>query len=144
MTVDNSDFASTVLFVRDDESQYDLEDLRKAAPGSEISVVSPDVFLQEHYDVDAGIEHIVVSGSLANIKAVMGFVLERDLSLGILPRKQQVQLSRYLGLSAKAADPVMLALQKNRESVDVIRCNGHIILFSAVIGRVLLGQGEEG
>lgn len=112
-------------------------------PGIDIQTIRLAQFLAADYELDPDVAHLVVSAPLAGIKAVIEIALKRDISLGILPEKHQKQLSRYLNVSETLEERVALALQKNPPAIDVIRCNGEIVLFNASIGRVASSQGDD-
>ena len=44
------------------------------------------------------ISHIIVSGSISEIKVVLEFALENDLSIGILPLPEQSRFAKILDL----------------------------------------------
>ena len=131
----NSAYVQNALFLYSTENAALLDELRQFSP--EISITSEKIeeFLSADYVVDPEIRHLVVCAPIGLIKAVMEAALKLDISLGILPLKEQKQLYHYLGLSADIENKIALALQTNQQAMDVIRCNDQIVLFNASVGR---------
>ncbi|SFV90787.1 hypothetical protein MNB_SV-4-31 [hydrothermal vent metagenome] len=97
----------------------------------EIQIMSIDAFLrQQPGDVD----HLIISGSLASIKRVIPTALEKDVTLGITPTAEQKNLIRTFALPGKLEDAVKLALEPAEDRIDLLYCNGQIVLQEAVIG----------
>jgi len=144
MDEQNPVYVKNALFLHAPETSATLDELVQFSPDIRISDEDVDVFVAENYVVDPLIEHLVVSGSIEQLKAVIEVALERSLSLGILPHKNQKQLRRYLGLTADSEMHVELALQQNQQATDLIRCNGQIVLFNAIMGRIPMAQSTEG
>jgi uncharacterized hydrophobic protein (TIGR00271 family) len=78
--------------------------------------------------------HLVVAAPLALIKQLLGLAKEHEFSLGIVPMADQARLRRYLNLPKKDEDAIELALQAEPKPMDLVLCNGEILLFRAVIG----------
>lgn len=82
--------------------------------------------------------HVVVAGSLADIKAVMSLVSEFGFSLGLIPSRSAAALTSCYGLPGDLDSLIDLSLRDDPETMDVIRCNGHIMLLYAAVGRLPL------
>ena len=54
----------------------------------------------------------------------------------LLPLKSQKTLASYFRLPDDLSDQIELALQENGQARDLITCNGELVLFKAVIGRL--------
>ncbi len=137
-------YVKTALFLHTDETSARREDLVQFSTDIEIRDEDIEAFLADNYVLDPGIKHLVVCASIEQLKAVMEVALEHDLSLGVLPHKDQKQLGRYLCLEADNIDSLELALQQNQQATDTIRCNDQLVLFSASMGRILLAKSAEG
>ena len=97
----------------------------------EVQIMPIDTFLKEH---PGDVTHVIVSGSLVSIKRVIPVVLEKDITLGIIPTAEQKNLRRTFALPSKLEDAVKLALEPTEERIDLLYCNGQIVLQEAVIG----------
>ena len=97
----------------------------------EVQIVPIDTFLAQHPE---NLTHLIVSGSLEAIKHVIPIVLEKDITLGIIPTDEQKNLRRTFALPSKLEDAVKLALEPTEERIDLLYCNGQIVLQEAVIG----------
>jgi diacylglycerol kinase family enzyme len=131
----NTAHVQNALFLYSSENAALLDELRQFSPEISITSEKIEVFQSADYVIDPEIRHLVVCASVGLIKAVMEAALKLDISLGILPLKEQKQLYHYLGLSADIENEIELALQKNQQAMDVIRCNDQIVLFNASMGR---------
>jgi len=123
-----SETVQEALFVYDPDAEYLVEQFAdRAVPATPLAD-----FLAESQPGRP--THIVVSASLAGIKQVLRLSSERGFSLGIVPMKEQGRLRRYLDLPRKDEDAIALALQPDPKPMDLVLCNGEILLFRAVIG----------
>lgn len=137
-------YVHKALLIQSGNDETLLDALNQFKSDIDIASVSIDTFLSPEYVVDSSIDHLVVCASITDVKSVIEAAIRLDISLGIIPKKEQKQLCRYLGLSAVKQDQIALALQKNQQAIDVIRCNGHIVLFSAVMGHLLIVKSSRG
>ncbi len=111
--------------------------------GTRVTTVSFEEFKQNPQAILDGVEHVVVSGPLGDIKTVIGHAMETGFSLGIIPLKSQRSLKKYFALPGEQKDAIELALQQNPQPIDIILCNGKILLFKAIIGRLPLMDAPE-
>jgi uncharacterized hydrophobic protein (TIGR00271 family) len=125
-----------IAFIYSEESSGSLEPLSRYSPDVIIQPSLLDDFLQNPDTLTRNVDHIVVSAPMAGLKSVIRVAIEHDLSIGILPLKSQKTLSRYFRLPDDPADQIELALQENGQKRDLILCNGELVLFKAVIGRI--------
>ncbi len=144
MKEQNIEYVQNALFVYDGENATRIEELRQFKPDIDIRAQSIDHFLESAHNIDPAIEHLVVCATLAHLKAVIEIALQLDISLGILPDKDQKKLQYYIGLPGDEEHQVDLALQKNQQAIDLIRCNDQIVLFGARMGRVPVAEMGEG
>ena len=97
----------------------------------EVRIISIDRFLDEASDE---VSHLIVTASLAKIKRVIPLALQRDITLGIIPTSEQKNLRRTFALPSKLEDAARLALEPTEDRIDLLYCNGQIVLQEAVIG----------
>lgn len=82
------------------------------------------------------IEHIIVCAETDRLHAVVQIVMDRKISMGILPQPDQKILSRGFQLPASLDQQLELAFRKPDDTgIALIRCNGLPVLVSATIGR---------
>ena len=91
----------------------------------------------------ADTEHIVVSGSLTDIKTVFRLAHEHDVSVGILPLQNQKDIIERYQIPEDSDEAISLALQKNAQPIDLVLCNGHILLFKCRAGMLPLVDSDE-
>ncbi len=80
------------------------------------------------------IEHLIVSGTIPQIKAVMEFAQENDLSMGVIPSPQQSRFSKILDLPLAPAEAFLVASKAGEKKIDMLYCNGHIVIDDMRIG----------
>ena len=137
MVEEKIDYVDKALFVATPDNEPALQALRDSRPDVEILVASSEEFLSEAYSLDPAVENIVVCARLGLLKQLIDAGLRHEVALGILPMKEQKALCRFLGLSATEPDQqYALALRRNPAAIDLIRCNGHLVLYNARIGNI--------
>ncbi|MCK5354718.1 MAG: TIGR00341 family protein, partial [Methyloprofundus sp.] len=57
-----------------------------------------------------------------------------DFSIGLIPDKAEKKLIKSFDLSSEYNDAIELALREDAQAIDLILCNGQILLFKATIG----------
>jgi len=78
--------------------------------------------------------HLLVTGCLEEIKLLMEIAHNNDITLGIIPTSKQKELKRTLDLPNNTEDAITLALRASEQKLDVLCCNGTIVLQEVVIG----------
>ena len=131
-------YVASALFIYSQESDQLLDRLRGNTFGAEITPVEFTVFQQDPTTLLRGVEHVIVSGSLEEIKTVIGHAMQHDFSVGIIPLKSQKSLKKYFVIPGEEKAAVELALQQPAKRIDIILCNENILLFKATIGRLPL------
>ncbi|NOQ63839.1 MAG: TIGR00341 family protein [Methyloprofundus sp.] len=90
------------------------------------------------------IQHVVVAGSLADIKAVLSLAIEYDFSVGLIADKSEKILLKSFDLPLERSAAIELALRAEPPAIDIILCNGQVLLFKAVIGWLPLLDSKQG
>jgi len=78
--------------------------------------------------------HLIVSGTLKEIKEVLEFALRYDKSVGIVPLPKQKELMKTFELSSKLDESISQALLRSEEKIDILFSNDEIVLQEVVIG----------
>ena len=99
-----------------------------------------DVFPALDYD---SIAHIVVSGSLAEIKIVIKVAREYNISLGIVPLPTQNRIVKMLDLPKDPHQAIELALKPSKKKIDLLYCNDILVLNDIRIGDASLIKEYE-
>jgi len=82
----------------------------------------------------AEVTHLLVTGCLNEIKLLMGIAHQNDLSLGIIPTHEQKELMKTFDLPGKKEDAIVQALNTSEKKIDLLYCNGEIVLQEVVVG----------
>ncbi len=136
-------YVPSALLVHSQDDARLPERLQANTFGTRVTSVSFEEFKQNPQATLEGVEHVVVSGPLGDIKTVIGHAMEIGFSLGIIPLKSQRSLRKYFSLPGEQNDAIELALQQDSQPIDIILCNGKILLFKAIIGRLPLMDSPE-
>jgi uncharacterized hydrophobic protein (TIGR00271 family) len=131
-----SEYVTAALFVHTDDTKHLIEQLQNNFSGTRITPVAFDAFMQSLQARLEGVDHVVVAGPLDVIKQTMRLAASCHFSLGIIPTKEQIDLIKFYDLPKNPAAAVDLALRRNGQRMDLILCNGKIMLFKATIGRI--------
>jgi len=78
--------------------------------------------------------HLIVSGTLKEIKEVLALALRYDKSVGIVPLPKQKELMKTFELSSKLDESIAQALLRSEEKIDILFSNDEIVLQEVVIG----------
>ena len=81
-------------------------------------------------------DHLLVTGTVQDIKRVMSFAYENSVSLGIISMPEQKELRATFELPSKLEDSIVLALKKCEKQIDLLFCNDVLVLQEVVIGEV--------
>ena len=80
------------------------------------------------------VSHLLVTGCIEEIKMLMSIAHQNNLPLGIIPRPTQKELIRTFALETKTEDAVEQALQLSEKKIDLLYCNGSIVIQEVVVG----------
>jgi uncharacterized hydrophobic protein (TIGR00271 family) len=83
-----------------------------------------------------GVDHVVVSGPPDVIKEVLRLSMKYHFSIGIIPTEKQKHLIKFYDIPKNPSAAIDLALRRDGQTMDLILCNGKIMLFMATIGRI--------
>ena len=133
-----SNYVSTALFVYTEDSAYLSTQLQNNPFGTDITPVAFDQLMQNPPALLTGVSHVVVSGDIKALKKVLRLSIKYHFSVGILPAETQKDLIRFYDLPGKIDEAIDLALQEDAQLMDLILCNGTILLFKASVGRIPL------
>ncbi|MEA3492423.1 MAG: TIGR00341 family protein [Campylobacterota bacterium] len=80
------------------------------------------------------IEHFIVSGTTPQIKIVLEFAQESDLSIGLIPLPQQSRFAKILDMPLSPLEAFAVASRPSDKRIDMLYCNGHIVIDDMRIG----------
>jgi len=78
--------------------------------------------------------HLVATGCLHELKLIMGIAHQNEIPLGIVPTSEQKELIKTFALSSKVEEAIKQALTPSEKKLDLLYCNGEIVLQEVVIG----------
>jgi len=80
------------------------------------------------------VTHIIATGCLHELKLLMGIAHQNEIPLGIVPTKEQKELIKTFTLSSIVEEAIKHALIPSEKKIDLLYCNGEIVLQEVVIG----------
>ena len=132
-------YVRSALFVYSNATKPLSDELQDNEFDTQITPVAIDALLLNPATYLKNIEHVVVAGSLTDIKAILSLALEYDFSVGLIPDKSEKKLIKSFDLPSEYDNEIIdLALQNNAQAIDLILCNEQILLFKATMGRLPL------
>ena len=129
-------FVSSALFVYTDDTKSLIEPVQNNSLGTRITPVAFEALTQTPQKHLEGVGHVVVAGPLDVIKEILWLAMEHHFSIGIIPTERQKHLIRLYDLPRNTSAAIELALRQDGPRIDLILCNGQIMLFKAAIGRI--------
>jgi uncharacterized hydrophobic protein (TIGR00271 family) len=138
-----AEYVSAALFVYGEESA-DLVGLLENNPfGVDVRAVSIVEFQDDPEAVLDGCSHVVVSGAMAVIRAVLELAIQFELGVGIVPLASQRELVRTYALPSNTDNAIDLALRTEPYPVSLLRCNGIVVIHRALVGRLPLLDASQ-
>ncbi len=131
-----TEYVAAALFVHTDDTRHLIDPLQNNSSGSRITAVAFDDLMQTPQKQLEGVDHVVVAGSLEVIKSILRLSQKYRFNIGIIPTKKQKHLIKFYDLPKNPSAAVELALRQDGQAIDLIMCNGEIMLFKAAIGRI--------
>ncbi len=131
-----TEYVTSALFVHTEDTTHLIKPLQNNSSGTRITPVAFDALMQTPQEKLEGVAHVVVAGPLDVIKEILRLAMKHQFSIGIIPTKKQKHLIKFYDLPKNPSAAVELALRKDGQTMDLILCNGKIMLFKAAIGRI--------
>lgn len=136
-------YVESAVLVYDDSTAEIREQLERNDLGVTIRAIPLAELRSDAATRLADVSHVVVCADIVGIKRVLELAESLRFAVGIVPTPQQRRLARLLDLSPNPAKAMKLALQADAQPMDLIRCNGQLLLFSAVLGWVPALEFED-
>lgn len=134
MSINVTELVTSALFVYEPDADYLIETAKEQALSCALTELTFEHFVADPDSHLAGIDHVVIAGSVAAIKQVLKLSMNDRFSVGVVPMKGQDRLRRYMDLPEQDKDAIEWALQADPKASDIALCNGDIMLFRAIIG----------
>ena len=131
-----TEYVTSALFVHTEDTTHLIKPLQNNSSGTRITPVAFDALMQTPQKQLEGVAHVVVAGPLDVIKEILRLAMKHQFSIGIIPTKKQKHLIKFYDLPKNPSAAVELALRQDGQTMDLILCNGKIMLFKAAIGRI--------
>lgn len=133
-------YCEAALFVYSPEHELLVAPMLGNRHHVKVKAISSHQFFGDAMTHLMGQRHVVIAASLPDIKRLLFLARDGDFNVGILPSKSQENLRSCYDLPHELPAQMDVALQKTGQAMDLITCNGHIMLFNATVGRLPLLQ----
>lgn len=133
-----TEYVSSAVFVYTDDTKHLIEPLQNNSVGTRITPTAFDALMQTPKTRLEGVDHVVVAGPLDVIKEILHLAIDYHFSTGIIPTKEQTDLIKFYDLPKNPEDAAELALRRDGQVMDLMLCNGKIMLFKATVGQIPL------
>lgn len=128
---------SSALFIYTNNTVHYIRQMEDNPFGTLITPIAFDTIIEKPETLLEGVDHVVVAGSLSVLKAILHLAMKFHFSIGVLPTETQKNMMKFYDLSQNPSESIELALRRDAPSMDLILCNGKIMLFKASVGRIL-------
>ena len=120
-----------IYYIYADDKEAFLEEVKPYLEEKEVKYLSFSKL--DELDVE-DVTHIIATGCLNELKLLMGIAHQNDIPLGIVPTPEQKELKKTFALGSKIEDAVANALEVSEKKIDLLYCNGEIVLQEVVVG----------
>ncbi len=137
-------YADSALFVYTRDTEHIIDNLENNSFGVKIESVEYDELMKKPGARLENVHHVVVSAPLRVLKTVIQLGIKYKYSIGIIPKQDQKNLIDFYELPADLSEAIELALRKDGQPLDIVLCNGKVLLFKAVVGQIpVIDKPEE-
>ena len=136
-------YLDQALFIYDELSVDVIKTLKENDYGTEIIAVEKKQFLSDPLEYISIANHLILCGEMQLIHQLLEFAYAhsangQQCTLAFLPLPAQKLLCRSYQLSTNLQDNIEVALREETKAINLLECNGKIVQFKAVIGRIPL------
>ncbi len=82
--------------------------------------------------------HLLVSGSIPEVKKALALAQKNDLSIGVIPLSNQTRFSKILDLPSNPKEALAIAKVPSAKKIDMLYCNDKIVIDDIRIGNTSL------
>jgi uncharacterized hydrophobic protein (TIGR00271 family) len=120
-----------IYYIHTDEEKAFVDKVKEHLLDKEVYYLS---FSQlESFDVQEA-SHLLVTGSLYEIKLILSISHQSSISVGIIPMAEQKELMRTFDLPSKLDESIALAIEPSSNPIDAFYANGVLVLQEVVVG----------
>ncbi len=143
-------YLEQALLIYDASSEDMIDAIKNNEYGTEITAVEKSCFLSEPLEYISVAHHMILCGEMRLIEELLAFAYtynknDQQCTLAFLPMPSQNLLRRSYQLSSRQNENIEVALRDDVQAINLLECNGEIIHFKAVIGKIpLLKSWQSG
>jgi uncharacterized hydrophobic protein (TIGR00271 family) len=133
-----SEIVKSALFVCRGVDADLVKMVEEKSTSIDIRTTDIDSLMMSPESVLENCSHVIVSGSLTDVKQVLKLAMQKGFSVGIIPQTGYLEVAKLYGIPLDKESALTLALQQPQVAIDVVLCNDEIILYRATFGRLPL------
>ena len=136
-------YMERALFIYDELSGDLIETLKNNDYGTQIIAVEKSQFLNDPLEYTSIAHHFLLAGEMQLINQLLEFAYGysangQQCTVSFLPLPTQKLLRRSYQLSTNLQDNIEVALRDEAKAINLLECNGKIVQFKAVVGKIPL------
>jgi len=136
-------YVDSALYIYSKEGAGYVEVIANNPFGVNITAVSIEEFRENQEEFLRDVHHVIISGDLDAIKWLFSLAMEYGFSVGLIPTPDQKKITKVYGLPDSPEENMEIALRKDAQPVDIILCNGKILLSKATLGQLPLLDSSQ-
>ena len=129
-----SDYVDKAVFIYDQAGRNRLKDVMGNCVGVKITPYPLHEWLAEPVRVLDGAQHVVIAARMGRVKQLLRQSMDYGFSVGILSIESSRRMAQLLDLPENPVAAVEHALRSDAPVMDLVLCNGKVMLFRATIG----------
>ena len=134
-----SEYVKSALFVCRGTDADLIKRVEEKSTGIDIRRTEIDSLMADPESVLGNISHVIVGGSLNDVKEVLKLSIQQGFSVGLIPQPgYHREVAKLYGIPIDADAALDLALRQQAETIDIVLCNNKILLYRATFGRLPL------
>jgi uncharacterized hydrophobic protein (TIGR00271 family) len=137
------EYQKEALFIYDAAGAEWIDAVQGNPFGTRIRAIDAASFLQDPDSLCEHISHLVAAADMAVVEPLLQLCMRRQMSLGLLPLGGQRTLLRQFALPKRFEDTLEIALRDAAAPIDLVSCNGRMLLCKGVTGRIPLLESYD-
>jgi uncharacterized hydrophobic protein (TIGR00271 family) len=128
------DYVDNAVFIYDHAGFPLVKEVMGNCVGAKVVSIPLQAWLDDPGAVLADAQHVVIAAAMGRVKQLLLQSMDYGFSIGILPIAGHRKMSRFLDLPDNPVAAVEHALRSGAPAMDLVLCNGKVMLFRATIG----------
>lgn len=119
-----------IAFIYSKRYSHILAQIKKDTRSLSFEYIDYEIFIHQKMRH----KKVLISGDIDEIKTVFRQAIRDNFEVAVIPDISQVSLQESFSLSKNILDNLNIALTKKAKPLDILYANGHMVLYSALVG----------